>query len=156
MKVTYSYLLALLIAFLALMTANLLQVVVGNAAILIFVLGVTGTALFCGMRPALFCTLASLVLIDYFLLLPTFSLRVVAEADIALLILFIVTAGVATWMADRARALREKAEDSAAQAAAIARLLERQLGELEQDAILRRPELRRDPSSSTKASGPLH
>jgi len=132
-KVYRAYATALLSSLGALILALMLQPVVGNAAVLVFVVAVTGTALYAGLRHALLCMLVSLTLIDFFLLLPAYSLAIVAETDMALLVLFLLSAGATSWMADRVRKAREIADRTAAQAAGLAALLERQLGEVEKD-----------------------
>lgn len=128
-----AYLLAIAAPVVALGLAILLHGVVGNAAVLVFLLAVTGAALFLGLRPALVATVLSLLLIDFFLLYPTFTLAVIAEADVALLILFVLVAAGSSWMAERVRHAREIANETAARAAALAALMERQLGEAERD-----------------------
>jgi two-component system, OmpR family, sensor histidine kinase KdpD len=100
-------------------------------AFMVFLAVVTVTAVFSGVRSALVTAMVSIIVVDFFFLLPRGSLRIVAGADLVMLIVYGGTALGIGWLTGRLRADRLAAQQKAAKAAELAAFLERQLRETE-------------------------
>jgi len=99
----------------------------------IFLVAVAASAAFGGFLPGLASTAIAIALLDYFFLLPVGTLAVVARTDIILLVTFSSTALVVTWFTGLLERARRRAEQRAIQSAAVSKLLERHLRDLEID-----------------------
>ena len=117
----------------ALLVTTQLHAILDSGSFLLFLGAVVVSAAYGGLGPGLLVTAISVALIDFFFLVPKFSLRVIATADLVLLAVYALVAVCSSWVSEWLRAGRRKAEEQAQQAAAIARLFERHLADLERD-----------------------
>ena len=121
----------------ALLVTTQLHAILDSGSFLLFLGAVVVSAAYGGLGPGLVVTALSVALIDFFFLGPRFTLRVVATADLILLAVYAAVAVCASWVSEWLRAGRERAEAQAKQAAAVARLFERHLADLERDDAAR-------------------
>jgi len=105
-----------------------------DTASFLFSLGaVAAVSALAGVRAGLAVTVLSILVIDYFFLAPQLTLKVMLLADALALALFGAVAMLVSWLVATLDKHRRLAEQRAAEAAAIARLLERQVGSLREE-----------------------
>lgn len=107
-----------------------LHPVLDAGSYMLFVAAVTVSAIAGGLWSGLACTALSVAAIDFFFLMPRYSLLIVAGRDVALLAVFSGLALLVNWLNERTRRLTQR---QLLQSAGTAALLERQLTELERD-----------------------
>ena len=118
---------------LALLVTTQLHGLLDSGSFMVFLSAVVVSAAFGGLGPGLIATALSIASIDFFFLAPTFSLRLIARADVILLGVYALAAVGSSYVAESLRAARQRAEENAEKAAALARLFERNMGELQKD-----------------------
>lgn len=105
-----------------------------DAASFVLSLGaVVAVSALAGVRAGLAVTVLCILVIDYFFLAPRLTLRVILLADAIALALFGAVAVLVSWLVATLDERRRLAERRAAEAAAIASLLERQVGSLREE-----------------------
>jgi K+-sensing histidine kinase KdpD len=104
--------------------------VVDAGSFMVFVAAVAAAATWGHLAAGLLCTVFSVAAIDFFFLAPRYTLVVVAETDLVLLVTFSGLAMGVSWLTERAR---ERYQRELLRSAGTAALLERQLTELERD-----------------------
>lgn len=115
----------------------LIERVSDTGIFMIFMAGVCLTAALAGWRTGLAATALSILAVDFFFLLPRGSLRIVAQQDLVMLLVYSSTAALVSWVAGRLNAQRTAARAEAERAATLAAFLQRQLDQSEQDALSR-------------------
>ena len=115
----------------------LLERVSDTGIFMIFLASVCLTAALAGLRTGLATTALSIVAVDFFFLLPRGSLRIVAERDLVMLLIYSSTAALIASVAGHLNAQRTAAREEAGRAATIAAFLQRQLEQSEEDALSR-------------------
>jgi two-component system sensor histidine kinase KdpD len=100
----------------------------GNSAVdLLYLPAVLGTAVFAGLRPALFSALASALAYNYFFTRPQGSFRIASPADLVTVIVLFLVAVVASHLAASVRNQARIASNHASRNATIAGLARRLL-----------------------------
>jgi K+-sensing histidine kinase KdpD len=127
------YAIAAAASLFALLITTQLHSLLDSGSFMVFLTAVVVAAGYGGLGPGLVATVLSVALIDFFFLAPRFSLRLVARADVLLLAVYALVAVFTSYFGEWLRAARRKAEDQAQNAAAIARLFERHVADLERE-----------------------
>ncbi len=126
-----------------------------DTASFLFSLGaVAAVSALAGVRAGLAVTVLCIFVIDYFFLAPRLTLRVILLADVIALALFSAVAVLVTWLVATLDRRRRMAEQRAAEAAAIASLLDRQVGSLQEEIADRERLNPRDGDGEGGTEGP--
>jgi K+-sensing histidine kinase KdpD len=132
-SVAARYGVALALVGLAFAIVRALHPILDVGSFSIFLAAVAASAAFGGMLPGLASTVLAIALLDFFFLLPLGTLAVVARTDLILLVTLASTALVVTWLTGLLERAKRRAEERAMQSAAVSRLLERHMHDLETD-----------------------
>jgi len=106
-----------------------------SAIFIFFWPAVTGVAMIAGLGPAVFASVLSVVLADYYLIAPLGGLSPGDPTEVVPLIVFLTTSVLVSSMANKLREARRRATEAATDNAAQAATMEQQAMELEQQAM---------------------
>ena len=127
------YAVAVVLSIAAALVALPLHPSLDTWSVLLFIAAVAGAAALGGVGPGICATLTSVLLVDFFLLEPPRTLRIVIAADAIGLAVLGGVAAVVAWVTGTLRNRRQAAHRSALLAAGMASLMERRLADQERD-----------------------